>query len=139
MIDHFAVSHKDQHVIVSGLATPNKEDSIIADLKDVDVAYILNLVHFHSVDFTGRASGKAVVKSIFHQPDAYANLDIKDFTFENGPLGVLHAAVAFNKEEEQIDIHATADDGPEHQTLINGYVSPKRNYIDLGIERKAPA
>ena len=134
MIDHFAVSHKDQHVIVSGLATPNKEDSIIADLKDVDVAYILNLVHFHSVDFTGRASGKAVVKSIFHQPDAYANLDIKDFTFENGPLGVLHAAVAFNKEEEQIDIHATADDGPEHQTLINGYVSPKRNYIDLGIE-----
>ncbi len=27
-----------------------------------------------------------------------------------------------------------ADEGQEHQTLINGYVSPKRNYIDLGIE-----
>ena len=34
----------------------------------------------------------------------------------------------------RIDIHAVADDGPEHQTLINGYVSPKRNYIDLGID-----
>ena len=59
---------------------------------------------------------------------------MKEFTFENGPLGVLHAGVNFNKELEQIDIHAVADDGPEHQTLINGYVSPKRNYIDLGID-----
>ena len=136
MVDHFAVSHNDQHVIVSGLATPNKEDSIVADLKDVDVAYILNLVNFHSVDFTGKASGKAIVKSIFNDPDAYANLDIKDFTFENGPLGILHAGVTFNKELGQIDISAIADDGPEHQTLIDGYVSPKRNYIDLGIEAK---
>ena len=38
-------------------------------MKDVDVAYILNLVNFHSVDFTGRASGKAIVKSIFNDPD----------------------------------------------------------------------
>ena len=136
LIDHFAVSHGDQHVIVNGLATPNKGDSIVADLKDVDVAYILNLVNFHSVDFTGRASGKAIVKSIFNDPDAYAKLDVKDFTFENGPLGVLHAGVNFNKELGQIDIDAVADDGPDHQTLINGYVSPKRNYIDLGIEAK---
>ena len=55
-IDHFAVSHNQQHIIIDGLATPNKEDSIVADLKDVDVAYILNLVNFHSVDFTGRLS-----------------------------------------------------------------------------------
>lgn len=134
LVDHFAVSHDQQHIIVSGLATPEKTDSIVADLKDVDVAYVLNLINFHSVDFTGKASGKAIIKSLFNDPDAYAQLDVKEFTFENGPLGVLHAGVNFNKELEQIDIHAVADDGPEHQTLINGYVSPKRNYIDLGID-----
>ena len=134
LIDHFAIKHNDQHIIVSGRATPNKEDSIVADLKDVDVAYILNLVNFHSVEFSGKASGKAIVKSIFQSPEAYANLDIKDFTFEQGPLGVLHANVNYNKPEGQIDIKATADDGPEHQTYIDGYVSPKKNYIDLGIE-----
>ena len=135
-VNNFSVSHDNQHVIINGTATPNKEDSIVADLKDVDVAYILNLVNFHSVDFAGKASGKAVVKNIFSSPDAYANLDIKDFTFEDGPLGVLHAGVSFNKELGQIDIKATADDGPEHQLDINGYVSPKRNYIDLGLEPK---
>ena len=133
-IENFEVSHGDQHVAVNGLATPNKEDSIVAQLKDVDVEYILNLVNFHSVDFAGRASGNAIVKSIFNDPDAYAKLDIKDFEFEHGPMGVLHANVNFNKELSQIDINAVADEGKEHQTLINGYVSPKRNYIDLGIE-----
>ena len=134
LIDNFTVKHGDQHVIVNGKATPNPEDSIIADLKDVDVAYILNLVNFHSVDFTGKATGKAIVKSIFKEPKAYAQLDIHDFTFEEGPLGVLHAFVNYNNEEGQIDIKATANDGPEHITYIDGYVSPKRNYIDLGIE-----
>lgn len=133
-IESFTVKHDDQHIIVNGKATANKEDSIVADLKDVDVAYILNLINFHSVDFTGKATGKAIVKSIFQKPDAYAKLDIKDFTFEGGPMGILHANVLYNKEREQIDILATADAGREHQTYIDGYVSPKRNYIDLGIE-----
>lgn len=133
-VENFTVKHNDQHIIVNGKATANKEDSIVADLKDVDVAYILNLINFHSVDFTGKATGKAIVKSIFQKPDAYAKLDINDFTFEGGPMGILHANVLYNKEREQIDILATADAGREHQTYIDGYVSPKRNYIDLGIE-----
>ncbi len=135
-VEHFAVSHADQHIAINGIATPNKEDSIVADLKDVDVAYILDLVNFHSVDFAGKATGKAIIKNIFKSPDAYANIDVKGFTFEGGPLGVLHAAVAFNKELEQIDIKATADDGPEHLLGIDGYVSPKRNYIDLQLKPK---
>ena len=133
-VDMLNFSHGDQHIIINGKATPQASDSIVADLKDVDVAYILNLVNFHSVDFAGKASGKAVVKSIFQTPEAYANLDVKDFVFENGPLGTLHAKAAYDNQEGQINIDATAEDGPEHLTVINGYVSPKRNYIDLGIE-----
>ena len=133
-VDMLNFSHGDQHIIINGKATPQATDSIVADLKDVDVAYILNLVNFHSVDFAGKASGKAVVKSIFQTPQAYANLDVKDFVFENGPLGTLHAKAAYDNQEGQINIDATAEDGPEHLTVINGYVSPKRNYIDLGIE-----
>jgi len=132
-IDNFTVRHGNQHIFISGKATPNKEDSIVADIKDVDVAYILDLINFHSVNFAGKATGKAVVKSIFHDPDAYAKLDINDFLFEEGPLGILHALVNYDKEKEQIDIKATAEEQSNKRTYIDGYVSPKRNYIDLGI------
>lgn len=135
-IDHFTISHGSQHISINGEATSNPQDSIIAELKDVDVAYILNLVNFHSVEFEGLASGQAVIKSLFHNPDAYAQLDVKKFTFETGALGTLHANVNYDKEGGQINIDAIAEDGIEHQTLINGYVSPKRNYIDLAIKAK---
>lgn len=135
-VDGFAVSHQDQHVAINGRATPSQQDSIVAELKDVDVAYILSLVNFHSVEFAGRASGKAVAKSLLSHPEAYARLDVRDFNFENGPLGTLHASAVYNTQEGQIDISAVAEDGPDHTTHIDGYVSPTKNYIDLGIEAR---
>ena len=43
------------------------------------------------------------------------------------------AEAKWNKKEKQIDIHAIADDGEKAKTYVDGYVSPERNYIDLGI------
>lgn len=132
-IDNFAIEHGDQHIHINGLATASNTDSVSIDLKDVDVAYILNLVNFHSVEFGGKASGKASVAGIFATPKANANLQVKEFTFEEGRMGTLYANVAWNNDEGQIDIDATAKDEDGRHTDIQGYVSPKRNYIDLGI------
>ena len=134
VIDHFAISHHKQHLIISGLATQNNSDSLIVDLQDVDVNYLTNLVNFHAVEFGGLATGRACVKSAFDNPSAYANLIVNHFTFENGRMGTLHADVEWNKEEKQIDIKAIADDRPYGQTLINGFVSPEKNRIDLAID-----
>ena len=134
IVDYFAIEHNDQHIIISGLANNNPNDSIVADLQDVDVNYILNLVNFHAVTFGGRASGKASVKSAFNNPDAKADLVVKNFVFQEGRMGTLYAKAEYNKEEQQIDIHAQAIDGNIGKTLINGYVSPARNYIDLKID-----
>ena len=50
-------------------------------------------------------------------------------------MGTLHANVDWNKEKEQIDIHAIADDGPDAKTYIDGFVAPGPGpgSIDLGI------
>ena len=131
--NHFAIEHGMQHIKIDGLATDSPSDSICVNLKDVDVSYILNLVNFHSVEFNGRASGQAYLKSVLESPDAYANLTVNDFKFQEGRMGVLHANVNWNKAEKQIDINASADDDNNVKTIIKGYVSPARNYIDLGI------
>ena len=118
---------------MSGLATKSSTDSLIVDLQDIDVNYITNLVNFHSVEFGGLATGRACIKSAFNTPEAYANLRVNRFTFEDGNMGVLHANVNWNQEEKQIDIDAVADDQPYGYTLINGFVSPPKNQIDLSI------
>ena len=60
-------------------------------------------------------------------------LTVNDFKFQEGRMGTLSALVGWNKEEKQIDIHATANDGPDAMTYINGYVSPVRSDIWLDI------
>ena len=132
-IEHFAIEHNRQHIKIDGKATKSANDSITIDMQDVDVSYVLGLVNFHSVEFGGHLTGKAFVKSVFYEPDAYANLMIDSFTFEQGRLGRLDASVKWNKEGRQIDIDAHADDVNGARTVISGYVSPANNRIDLGI------
>jgi len=132
-VDYFAIEHNKQHVIISGKATEHPQDVLTVDLRDVDVSYITNLVNFHSVEFSGRATGKGTISSAFNNPDAHASLKVNDFRFENGRMGTLFANVNWNKEEKQIDIDAHADDEKNAKTLVQGYVSPSKHFIDLNI------
>ena len=133
-IDHFAIEHDRQHIRIDGMATKHADDSITVDLQDVDVNYVLGLVNFHSVEFGGNMTGKAYVKSVFYEPDAYADLIVDNFTFEHGRMGKLFAKVNWNKEDKRINIDARADDADNARTTIQGYVSPANNRIDLGIK-----
>ena len=144
-IDHFAVTHGDEHIIIDGRATPNSKDSIIAELQNVDIAYILNLVNFHAVEFSGKATGKAYVASAFGKPSASAKLEVNDFRFEEGRMGTLYADAKWNDKEGQIDIDAIAKDTASNlitntimpiETKILGYVSPRKNSIELNIGAK---
>lgn len=133
IVDHFMISRNQQHIKASGLLSAHPGDSLDLELQDIDISYILNLVNFHSVEFKGLASGHATVKHIFANPEAYANLKVRQFKFENGDMGTLTANTLWNKELKQIDIDAHADDDKGGKTVIKGYVSPPRNRIDLGI------
>ena len=131
LVDHFSVHHGPEHIIVDGTASKKSTDSLVVDLNEVEVAYILDLVNFHSVEFAGKATGRAIATQLLGEFAAKADLEVNDFKFEEGRMGVLHAHARWNQEKEQIDIKAVADDGPEAKTYINGYVSPVHNTIDL--------
>lgn len=139
-IHGFTIRHDEQHLIIDGTASPSPNDELHASLNDLDIEYILELVNFHAVDFNGQATGQVLASGVFgDKPKASAQIMVDNFLFEHGRMGVLDAHVEWNDQQQQIDIHATADDGQladlrPSKTYINGYVSPKRNFIDLGIK-----
>ena len=147
-VDHLALKHQNQHLIVDGRATDSTTDTLFADLKDIDVKYILDLVNFHSVDFSGMATGRAFLTNVFNKPEASAHLQVNKFRFQDGRMGILTADAKLNNIDKQIDIHAVANDVytplqrtpfPQTEmfkasyTTVNGYVSPQRNEIELYI------
>ncbi|MGI6232309.1 MAG: translocation/assembly module TamB domain-containing protein [Prevotella sp.] len=135
-VDRFTISHNDQRLVVNGVASASANDSLTVDLHDVNVAYILDLLRFHTVEFSGYANGRASLSQTFSRPKARANLTVNDFCFEDGRMGTLYAKVNWNNKKEQIDIDAKAIDSTATNpngrlTSIYGYVSPKRNDIEL--------
>ena len=133
-VDGFSIKHAGQFIAIDGMATKSHDDSLTVKLNGIDVSYILNLVNFHSVDFFGMASGEACVAGAFSgRPKLAADLRVDDFKFETGRMGTLFANVGYDIDEGRININAVARDEDERRTDINGYVSPKHNYIDLAI------
>lgn len=135
-ISGFETSHGQQHLRVSGKATDSNQDSLDVDLQDVDIEYVLSLVDFDAVSFKGKATGQAVLSGLFGNFQAGGSIVVNDFLFQDGRMGTLNANVSWNKELEQIDIHAVSNDGEDAKTFIDGYVTPKRDSINLGIEAK---
>lgn len=133
MIDRFTIHRNDEHLIIDGIASTQVSDSLMVDLEGLDLAYILDLVNFHSVKFDGKATGKAYVCNAFKNPEAWADIRVDDFLFLDAPMGRLEAHAFLNTDEGQIDLDATIDDGAEALTYIDGFISPQRDELDLGI------
>ena len=131
-IDNFTIDHNDQHLTINGLATSNPTDSMMIDMSGVNVKYILDLVNFDAVKFSGLASGNVCVQSVFDSPKLSADLNVREFRFQDGRMGTLYAKAGYSKHSKQIDIDAHTDD-VNGKTLIKGYISPERNYLDLDI------
>lgn len=142
----FKIAHGDQYIEINGKAAPNTSDSIIVNLNDMEVAYILDLINFHSVDFGGKASGRAIINNIYGEPDAHANLNVKDFTFEGGGMGDANIVAFWDKEKQGISIGASFYDKYKSHigntdlveeftgiTTAYGYIIPKKSEIDLKI------
>ena len=139
LVDHFSIHHNQEHIIIDGVASKLASDSITVDLNEVEVGYILDLVNFHSVEFSGKATGRAHGSALLSKFAASADLRVDDFKFERGHMGTLRARADWNQELEQIDIHAITDDGPEAMTYINGHISPVHENIDLDIAAEGTA
>ena len=133
-VSNFYVGNDVQHVQLNGVVSSNPADSLVAELSNVNISYILDLVDFHSVEFDGRASGRLVANAILGNMVASGHLDVRRFLFEQGNLGNLALDASYTKESGKILLDGICDDREAYaQTLLNGYVipSPGEIYLDI--------
>lgn len=135
-VSGFSVEHGKQHITIDGKATAEKSDRLVVGLNDVDVAYILDLVNFHSVKFAGNATGTATASALFSSaPDLDADLTVRDFEFTDGGMGTLKVKANYNNEDKQIDLNGKCfNDADEPTTFITGYISPVRKDMTLNVK-----
>lgn len=129
------LGHSKQSLQIDGEIAPNKNDSIVAQLRDLDIDYILGLVNFDAVSFGGKASGKAIFTQKGKTPQLHAHLLIPNFTFNDGLMGNADIKANWNKEDNRINIDADMrlPHTSGYGTNVQGYVSLAEKGLNLNM------
>ena len=135
-INRFLLDRPNQALMIDGVISKEEKDSCNIDLHNLKVEYILDIVRFDDVLFGGKASGRATLKHVLKQPGIKACLHVQDFTVNKALLGNAVIKGEWDDTIEGIRIDADVEENDSIRTNIDGYVSLKRNELDLLINAK---
>lgn len=88
-VNNLSLNHGDQYLTIQGAASDSPEDELLANLKDIDLAYIFNTLNINYVTFGGLATGRAVASRLFSgAPLAETQgLHVKNFSYNGADVG----------------------------------------------------
>ncbi len=134
--DNVRVHNDDQSVTLNGSISEDPSDSIVADLKNVEIAYVTDLVNFRAVRFGGQVSGQAVVSDIYNDIRLNANILAKDLHLQDGRLGTGYIQAFWDNGIKGIRVFGDIIDnykGLDRRTGVSGFIAPGQNDMDLRV------
>lgn len=133
-VKDFCLSHADQSLALSGSLSPNPADSLVADLHDVDVAYVLNMIDLKPVSFSGPASGKICARrNSTGELGISADLSIPDFHFNGGLMGHADIRGRWSMRDKRLWLDADMREEGIGSTQVNGFVGIAEKGLDLQV------
>lgn len=135
-INDFSLSHDRQSLFVNGRFSKATDDSLTVDLKKIDLAYVLGLINFRTVSFSGLVSGNISLARHKKEPELLARLDVEHFCFNDADLGQADVTGRWNAQEGKIELDAMMRGEADSQTHVAGYVSPVNKDLDLLIDSR---
>lgn len=133
-IDNFLFEHDDKFLRANGVIGKSENDSCLVDLQNIDLQYVIDMVQFKAVKFSGLATGRVHLHHVLEDPVMYTRLDVKGFSLNDGLLGRGDIRGEWDKELGGIRIDADIHEGTTSTTRVKGYVSPKLKGLDLHIQ-----
>jgi hypothetical protein len=127
-VENVKLKCDNRHIAVNGRMSKESTDTLTADLNQIDLAYIFDMVNFHSVDFDGKATGLVYATSVFQKPNIDGYMHIYDFTLNGAPMGDTDAYCNWGSKGKTITLDAHMRDiATKQQTSLSGTVTPGRD------------
>lgn len=133
-VNNFSIRSDFQNININGIASENPNDSLVVNVHNIDVRYMIDLVNFHPRDFDGHASGQVTVHGVLKDMMANGHIEIPRFQFKKGDFGTLYADAEYSNLTQNITIDAVCLDEGDRVTKIDGYIAPIGGSIDLDIK-----
>ncbi len=133
-IEKFLLQSDKQWIKIDGEVGDDEEDILSISLKDISVEDILNLANFHSVEFGGGATGEITLSRMLDNPQFSSELNVKNFSFEQGYMGDLEVKGMWHEEDKAVYLSGKIYDKENAKTAVNGLVSPANDTINLRVD-----
>jgi hypothetical protein len=75
-IDQLRITHPGQQLIIDGVISHSREDSLTLKLNNFDISPLSLLVRRWGYEVEGRSNGNATIKSVMRHPEIEARIDL---------------------------------------------------------------
>lgn len=134
-IDSLAVAGSRHSISIHGTASKSPGDTLYADIRNLSIEPIFSFVNFHSVEFTGEATGHVAATRLFGQPKAEGWIQLPDFSLNNAPMGHADIYINWGHRPKSIYLDAVLTDlSADNTTLVSGYITPAKTVPYHGLD-----
>ena len=124
-----------QYLKIDGNIADTPADTLLVDLKNIDLSYLLSLVKLKGIDFGGNVNGHIKAANLYAQePYLDANIEATNFTFCDGTMGDTYAHAYWNQDSTRLDFIADIHENLRHTTHIDGYVDLADKQLHIGLD-----
>lgn len=132
-VDNINVNRDGQFVKAHGTVSALDSDSLLLQLRNIDLEYVFETLHINHVVFGGRATGNFYASSLLskspklHTPDLHVN----NFSYHHAPLGDADIESHWDNDTKGIYINADIHQKNQRTTFVRGAVYPTRDSLDF--------
>ena len=119
------IARPEQQLIIDGVASRDRRDSIRLQLDNFDLSPLSALISRWGYEFKANSYGYATVRSALHNPQIDARIDLTDIAVNGieAPPQLLTSNWDFERNRARVII----SDGITRDTVIRGYYQPQGN------------
>lgn len=133
-IKNLAIHNNDKRLSVNGTIGDQENDSLKVNLSHIDIGKLMGIANFRPVALDGIATGDVNVSRILKTPKLNTHLIVDRFKFENGYMGDMIFDGRWDEEKKAVVLNANIIDGTAASTLLDGFVSPANDTIELRLK-----
>lgn len=123
-IHNFSVSHNQEYLHMDGNISKEPTDTLLLDLKQIELSYIFDILNIPVLQFAGKATGTFNITDLYGSRMLNTDLEVQNFSFNQVPLGRLNLFSEWDDAQQGILMLGSIYKNDSIWTDVSGYVYP---------------
>ncbi len=132
-IDNFRIMHENQFLHLDGLVSSDPADTLHMDLNKIELKYIFDILNIPVLQFGGSATGKFNINDVFGSRMLNTDLEVRNFSFNQVPLGRLSLFSEWDDAQKGILMLGSIYKNDSTWTDVSGYIFPVGSHAGLSL------